>query len=43
MANMVYIACSMDGFIAKIDGNIDWLLEIPNESNSDYGFGDFFI
>jgi dihydrofolate reductase len=41
MANMVYIACSMDGFIAKIDGNIDWLLEIPNESNNDYGFGEF--
>jgi dihydrofolate reductase len=41
MAIMVYIACSMDGFIAKIDGNIDWLLGIPNESNNDYGFGDF--
>jgi dihydrofolate reductase len=41
MANMVYIACSMDGFIAKIDGNINWLLTIPNENNSDYGFGKF--
>jgi dihydrofolate reductase len=41
MANIVYIACSMDGFIAKIDGNIDWLLTIPNENNSDYGFGKF--
>jgi dihydrofolate reductase len=41
MANIVYIACSMDGFIAKIDGNIDWLISIPNENNNDYGFGKF--
>ena len=41
MANIVYCACSMDGFIAKVDGNIDWLTSIPNENNSDYGFGKF--
>jgi dihydrofolate reductase len=41
MANIVYVACSLDGFIAKIDGNIDWLNEIPNEDNSDYGFQEF--
>jgi dihydrofolate reductase len=41
MANIVYCACSMDGFIAKVDGNIDWLTSIPNEDNSDYGFGKF--
>jgi dihydrofolate reductase len=41
MANIVYIACSIDGFIAKVDGNIDWLTEIPNENDSDYGFQEF--
>jgi dihydrofolate reductase len=41
MANIIYIACSIDGFIAKKDGNIDWLTNIPNENNSDYGFGEF--
>jgi dihydrofolate reductase len=40
MANFIYIACSIDGFIAKKDGNIDWL-DIPNEDNNDYGFSEF--
>ena len=41
MANIVYIATSLDGFIARKDGSIDWLMEIPNPDNSDYGFSDF--
>lgn len=41
MANFVFIAESLDGFIAKKDGNIDWLLEIPNPGGSDYGYNDF--
>jgi dihydrofolate reductase len=41
MTNIVYIATSMDGFIAKEDGNIDWLHEIPNPDNSDFGFNAF--
>jgi dihydrofolate reductase len=41
MANIVYIACSLDGFIARKDGSIDWLMDIPNPENSDYGFSDF--
>ncbi|GAB2973756.1 dihydrofolate reductase family protein [Mucilaginibacter puniceus] len=41
MANIVYIATSIDGYIAKSDGGIDWLNEIPNTQGSDYGFGDF--
>lgn len=41
MANIVYIATSIDGYIAKSDGGIDWLNEIPNPDNSDYGFTDF--
>jgi len=39
MPNIVYIAASIDGYIAREDGNIDWLSEIPDES--DYGFFDF--
>lgn len=41
MANYVYIAASLDGYIATKDGGIDWLSEIPNPDNSDYGFNDF--
>ncbi|MEW6194265.1 MAG: dihydrofolate reductase family protein [Bacteroidota bacterium] len=41
MANFVFIAESLDGYIAKKDGNIDWLLEIPNPGGSDYGYNDF--
>lgn len=41
MANIVYIATSIDGYIAKLDGGIDWLMEIPNPDQSDYGFADF--
>jgi dihydrofolate reductase len=38
MANFVYIATSLDGFIARKDGNIDWLNDIPNPTQSDYGY-----
>jgi len=41
MLNIVYIATSIDGYIAKIDGGIDWLNEIPNPDGNDYGFGEF--
>jgi dihydrofolate reductase len=41
MANYVYIACSLDGFIAKPDGDIDWLINIPNPKNDDYGFSKY--
>ena len=41
MANYVYIATSLDGFIATIDGGIDWLNDIPNPDQSDYGFAEF--
>jgi len=37
----VYIAASIDGYIARKDGNIDWLAEVPNPDNSDFGFADF--
>jgi dihydrofolate reductase len=41
MGNIVYIAASLDGFIAKKNGSIEWLYEVPNPEESDYGFGDF--
>jgi len=41
MSNIVYIATSIDGYIAKVDGSINWLTEIPNPDNSDYGFSEF--
>jgi dihydrofolate reductase len=41
MPNIVYIATSLDGYIAKKDGSIEWLMEIPNPNGSDLGFGEF--
>jgi len=41
LANYVYIAVTLDGFIASEDGGIDWLTEIPNPGDSDYGFSEF--
>ena len=41
MSNTVYIATSIDGYIARENGSIDWLMELPNPANSDYGFSEF--
>jgi dihydrofolate reductase len=41
MAVYVYVATSLDGFIATSDGGVDWLMEIPNPNESDYGFAEF--
>ena len=41
MTNYVYIATSLDGYIATPDGGIDWLMDIPNPEGSDHGFSDF--
>lgn len=41
MPNFVYIAASLDGFIASEDGGLAWLTEIPNPEGSDYGFLEF--
>lgn len=39
--NYVYIAASIDGYIATVDGGIDWLHELPNPENDDYGYAAF--
>ena len=41
MTNYVYIATSLDGFIATSDGGLDWLEKIPNPEQSDYGYAEF--
>jgi dihydrofolate reductase len=37
----VFIACSLDGFIAREDGDIGWLTAIPAPEGEDYGYGAF--
>lgn len=41
MPNIVYIATSLDGFIASEDGGLDWLFEIENPDQQDYGYSEF--
>jgi len=41
MANYVYIATSLDGFIATSDGGLAWLDESPNPEKTDYGYSEF--
>jgi dihydrofolate reductase len=38
----VYIATTVDGFIARDDGDVSWLDEYNRDSDEDYGFGTFF-
>lgn len=37
----LYIATSLDGFIARSDGRVDWLDSIPNPDRLDYGYTNF--
>ena len=41
MPNIVYIATSLDGYIADKDGKLDWLETIPNPGHDDLGYGEF--
>jgi len=41
MKNKVFIATSIDGFIADKHGGIDWLHSIPNPEGDDMGYSAF--
>jgi dihydrofolate reductase len=41
MPNHVYIATSLDNYIADRTGSLQWLFDVPNPTGSDYGYADF--
>jgi dihydrofolate reductase len=41
MSNYVYIATSLDGFIATPDGGVEWLDDVPNPDNGYFGYAAF--
>lgn len=39
---ILYSAVTLDHFISRTDGSIDWLEEFPNPENEDYGYAKFY-
>jgi dihydrofolate reductase len=38
----LYIASSLDGFIARKDGTLDWLTDLSDPGGSDHGYAEFY-
>jgi dihydrofolate reductase len=38
---ILYIASSLDGYIAREDGSVNWLEQFPNPDENDYGYNAF--
>lgn len=38
----IYAVTSMEGYISRRDGDIDWILELDNPMETDYGLRDFY-
>jgi dihydrofolate reductase len=41
VTNIIYIATSLDGFIADANGKVDWLESVPVPEGDDLGFSGF--
>lgn len=39
---ILYVAISLDGKIAKSDGSVEWLEDLPNPENSDHDYVEFY-
>lgn len=38
----LYIAISLNGKIAKANGDVEWLNSIPNPNKNDFGYSEFY-